>query len=596
MHSQRPAKQEFWKQLGSGKPALWLLTTAYVVLGLFYIRSGYAINNEGLLSHLNSKLLAAEFWPVFFYQKAKPVLSLLYLPASQINEQATMTQHLLLSALGLPMIAAVARKLGLERPNLAAFILALSPIFLVGGAAALSNLDGIVGCILFLYLALIPRRYFAAGLVLGMLPWVRHELALFSAIFFVWGVVERKGWGFILGLMAFPLIYGLMGAVYHGDLLWLIRLAPTTLQSMPGLPDWLEPNPEALIHALLSLSPAIFLGFSFRYASLSRIEKYLLLYLASWLLLSTVLPIFHIGNFAFAPRYLALVLPILVLFSLRAINAWSSRDFALFPAFAPLILLLFLFVSDGLHEPQISFPVLFLGAATLLLALAGKQSLAVAAAVLLVAIGPLLNLRVQVSSKEFAPHLPEVSQWLRENVPYEKSLPPGERSPPVYTNQSELSTYLDGPGKLPGLDLRYMIGVDQYFDLMRLNNDENGQRAGISRAIRGWFYGSQGVPPQELTPENLPPGTLLVLRRDRRLPLQLAPEIWEARLETLLQGERFWIARVRDPSSEQTQNGAQEGEAGKAPIWNLAQLLVKDGPPSHEEEGEQNRGAFSSKP
>ena len=46
----------------------------------------------------------------------------------------------------------------------------------VGGAAGVSNVDGVLGSTLVLYLLVVRRRGFLAGLLLGTLPWVRHEV------------------------------------------------------------------------------------------------------------------------------------------------------------------------------------------------------------------------------------------------------------------------------------------------------------------------------------------------------------------------------------------------------------------------------------
>src|SRR5205814_9903068 len=62
-------------------------------------------------------------------------------------------------------------------------LLLVSPVLLYGSAAGLSNVDGVLGISLFLYLLLARRSEWAAGVVLGCLPWVRHELAVFSVAF-----------------------------------------------------------------------------------------------------------------------------------------------------------------------------------------------------------------------------------------------------------------------------------------------------------------------------------------------------------------------------------------------------------------------------
>src|SRR5207248_3168175 len=119
-------------------------------------------------------------------------LCALYLPRSAAGVHWTLVAHVVVAALSLPMLAAIARALGYRLPNLPALAIALSPLYFYGGPAGLSNTDGAVGICLTLYLLCARRRPVVAGVEAGLLPWVRSELAIFSAVLALHGLLVRR--------------------------------------------------------------------------------------------------------------------------------------------------------------------------------------------------------------------------------------------------------------------------------------------------------------------------------------------------------------------------------------------------------------------
>src|SRR5262249_8426951 len=142
-----------------------LLTALYVAIGVAFVLSDYTLNNEGLLTHYWASWLRQEFAAVLFFQRTKPVLCLLYAPASAGGPWAAVVAHTVVAATTIPMTAAIGRALGLGLPNFPALAVALSPVYFFGGPAGVSNVDAVTGITLVVYLLCMRRLPFAAGVV-----------------------------------------------------------------------------------------------------------------------------------------------------------------------------------------------------------------------------------------------------------------------------------------------------------------------------------------------------------------------------------------------------------------------------------------------
>jgi hypothetical protein len=471
--------------------ALPWIAAAYLAFGLAFVFTDCVLNDEGLTTVVWAGAARHELLAVLFFQKSKPVLSLLYLPAGALGARPLLAMHVAVASLAIPLMGATSRALRLQLPNLPSLLLALSPVYFFGGAAGLSNVDGVVGTSLFLYLLIARKKEGWAGLVLGALPWVRHELAFLVAVVLVRTVVTDRSRRLILGAFAFPALYGLAGAIYHRDALWLLHYPPTTLHPMPNNPVWEPFSVAKLLDTLVSITPAIALCAFVRPKRLGPIERTLLAYTVGWLFLACVLPVFRLANFGFVPRYAVQVLPAVALLSTRAVEPW----------------------------------------------LEARRGLGTAASVGIVALsamGPLLPLRFEISWRELAPYLPAMATWLRQH--------PEQARGPVYTNSPLLSFYLDGAGGVPGVDVRFMMGVDQYYDVVEMSDAANGQRDALRRMIPLDLYG-HGVAPDTLAPASVPDDATFVLRNDKRLGLLLPDATWAPHLEPLEEGSGYRVLK-----------------------------------------------------
>jgi len=514
--------------------AILPMVAVYLAFGFAFLQTDYVLNDEGLATVVWASAARHELLAVLFFQKAKPVLSLLYLPAAALGFRTALGMHLAVASLAIPFLGATARALRLQLPNLPSLIVALSPVYFLGGAAGISNVDGVVGTALFLYLLIARKKDGWAGVVLGALPWVRHELAFLVAIVLVRTVLTDRSRRLILGTLAFPTLYALAGALYHRDLLWLLHYPPTTLYPMPNNPVWEPVSTVGLLDNLFSITPVVWLCFGVRLRRLAPIERTLLAYTVGWLLLASVLPVFRLANFGFSPRYALQVLPAVALLSARAIEPWLAGERAGLRDLLSPALLFLIWVCAWFGHALIVGPVLVVCAGVLGLAWRRHGEAATAGIVALAALGPWLPIRLGITRNELAPYLPAMALWLREH--------PGEASGPVYTNSPLLGFYLQGVGGVRGADVRFMMGVDQYFDVVAMSDAANGQRDALRRMIPLDFYG-HGVTPDALTPESVPDKATFALRRDSRLGLLLPEATWTPHLEPLEEGPRYRILR-----------------------------------------------------
>ncbi len=83
--------------------------------------------------------------------------------------------------------------------------------------------------------------------------------------------------------------------------------------------------------------------------------------------------------------------------------------------------------------------------------------------------------------------------------------------------------------------MRFLVGVDQYFDIVMMSNPANGQRAALERVSAQSFNGTRAVLPPALVPGAIPEGAWVAVRRDARLEMLLPSATWGPHLQPLEQ-------------------------------------------------------------
>jgi len=507
-----------------------LLTALYILAGLGLVLTDYNLNDEGLLTHYWASWARREPAAIFFFQRLRPVLSAFYAPVSGIGVHWTLGAHVVVAALSIPLIAATARALRYRYPNLPALIVAFSPLYFYGGPAGISNADGVVGICLTLYLLCGRGQPLLAGVLAGMIPWMRFELGLFSAVLAVHGILVQRDRQLLAGMSIFPLLYLASGAAYHLDALWFIHYPPTS-PADPSDPMWQGQlrGLRYFLEAWLALTPLAAVIAVVPLARLQTVERTLLAYLLITALVMNIFPIFQIGNFGTAPRYSMGLLPVLALLVSRVFEAWSEGKR---PNLATLLTMSMLALWLATRQESLATVVVLLTLQALLVYTAWRQvadATAVVAIVLIIS-GPFLAVRTDVTRTETAVFLDPMMRWLQAHR--------REIDKPILTNVPILAAFLET--RVPGLDVHFMAGVDMTRDAA-LINPHNGQQEAIGRVAPD-LYG-RGIF-RAVTPADFPSGALFLLANDRRLSLLLPDEIWAARLEVIEQAPHYRIARL----------------------------------------------------
>ncbi|HOE82088.1 MAG TPA: hypothetical protein PK329_03835 [Myxococcota bacterium] len=231
----------------AGAVALSLLFFAFTTAtGLRFLDDEGTLPIEFISTFLNEPMA------IFFLTKAKPVLLLIYGLPMMFGIRGYLFAHCLIGSAGVFLISEAARGFKVGRPNIAGLFLATSTIYFVSVAGGFPNADGVVMVALFLMLYTHDRT-FLAGLVLGVLPLVRHELGVISVVFVAWDILRHRRIKMTLATVLLPALYLIVGAIYLGDLFWVFTNWLNTTNVPVEYREWrIFTVPEALTYHVLA--------------------------------------------------------------------------------------------------------------------------------------------------------------------------------------------------------------------------------------------------------------------------------------------------------------------------------------------------------
>jgi hypothetical protein len=439
----------------AGRSGSLIVAGTFAAIGVVLVLVMPGADDEGYLAFIGARVLAADPIAAFFFQKIHPALSALYALPAALGWTAYRIAHVLVAAGGLWLIGdAVERllpnrsriesgrpSLASNRGALAAALVALSPAFLLAAVAGQSNTDGIAFFAAVLNLHARGGRAALAGAALaGFALWTRYETAPMLAAVVVWGLFERDGRiARALAVVAFPLVYVVAGAIYHGDPLWLVHFTPNVTAPVPSNPvyGWLGLDPESIgtwfWHVTLA-APAWPVLVLVRWKKLPVAGRVLLLALAIQAAAMFVLPLLRMFFEGLGPRYMLVLSPAFAI--VLALGPLASKHTARFALAVALVL-------------------------TMLSPLLG---------------GDVLR-RLGV--------LPAESAELHDEVEALRD-PEGV----VYTNDRRLSILL----RSSGARVRFLPHHDVLYELYHLANHDNGQYERIIAALAGELYGEAAWP------------------------------------------------------------------------------------------------------
>lgn len=536
-------------RLAGGPAGAALVAAVALGAGLWLVADPGILHDEGLLMYGFARLLGEEPLPLLFLQKSKPALALLYAAPARLGPLAYQVAHVAVAAAGVALLHRAAAALGLRRPWVPALLLALSPMYLWSAASGVANSDGVAGTALALYL-LATRHMLLAGVVLGALPWIRFEAGLFSAVMAAFVLLRDRPSlpRFLGGLLAWPVAYALLGALYHRDLLWMAHYPPNIAELDTTNPEWVAEyarhGARSLARAALIASPALVLVAGLRLRSLQPLERAVAAFAAVYYGLFAVthlwvLPLGPAFVLGYSVRYAMVPVAMGALLAGRAVEA--IEDARGLPARDPAAVALLAAAGVALALAG-GGTVLLIATAALLVVYLGAAAARPAVGALAVAAlafaGPAL-VRDQMLEEGFGPDK-AVAALIG---PLEARLR-ARPAPVVYTNVQELPTWLARTGRLPGVPVRYMVSADQQFELETLSNPAVGQTAAVLPGVVRAAYG-EVVVRDELRPDAVPEGALFALSGDRRTRLILPADVWDPVLREIggSDGGRLYVKR-----------------------------------------------------
>lgn len=526
--------------VGRHRAVAWVLAATFTVIGIVDVLAGLHLHDEGQLTAMFARLLAEHPIDVFFWQKSRPPISALYAPFAAIGPDAFGIAHVVVAATGIVTIARIAERLDHRWPNLAAVVLAASPLYLDSATAGVSNSDGVAVALLGTWLWYCRDRPAWGALVLGTVPWIRAELAPLVLLLAVTcpRAQRRAVWPALLG---FGVVYGLLGAWFHHDLLWWAYYPPALPEPMANHALWARQDAKldvaSLTSTLLALSPVWLFAIPWRpRGEIHRLQWVWLAFAAFELGVLLAMPRWRVFNFDLSPRYLLGVVPALALAASSAM-ATLGESTPLRHRVGEMVVLLAAAAMALATAEVTAYPTALTGLALLATAVAigraGYGDAAAVVALVLVLVGPLgFAEGSKLRTDRVSPELDLAERRLTED--------PALAGRPIYSNLQLLSSRLD-PERF-GV-VHYIVQTDQLHEILTLTNPANGQRQRIIEGLRNGFFGVP-VYPDAMLPEQLEDDAVLVLFEDPRLSSVMPPQTWEPALKILSQGPTMRIAEL----------------------------------------------------
>jgi len=530
------------KRLAEEPRAAWVLAAGFALAGVVDVLFDRHLHDEGQLTYLFARMTADAPIDLLFLQKSRPPISLVYAPFAAIGPGVFGVVHVIVAATAIGLLASIARSLGHRWPNLAALVLAASPMYFACAAAGVSNSDGVAVAILGVWLWHVRKRPFAGAIVLSLVPWIRAEVAPLSLLLLVIASRDdrRRAWS---GALVFPLVYALVGAIVHRDPLWWAHYPPALPEPMPGHPLWAQQDGRITLASLsatmLALSPVWLLAIPVDAASAgrSRLQWTWLGFAAFELGLLLAMPRWRVFNFDLSPRYLLGVLPAFALVVSSRVEALVEppRNGTRVVELSVLLggaAIGFAVAAGGVHPAALAATA---GVAiAIVVGRAGRVASAAIVVALLVAIGPLgFGDGTGLRRDRVAPELAEIRTRLEED--------PRLHGRPIFTNAPLLASVLPiGPyGRV-----HYIVQADQLHEIVTLTNPNNGQRERVLAAMSQQMYGIPMLA-DAFVPGDLPADAVLVLVEDPRLELVMPAQVWSKALVVHSSSERVRIAELR---------------------------------------------------
>ncbi len=524
------------QSLLSRRWGLWLIVAAFCARGAWQIHTGNAWTDEGMGLWSGATALFRAPVATFFCLRARPVAAALYALPAMAGQNAFLMAHLAASALTLPLLSGLARELKVRPVHLPALISATCSAALISAQGGNSICEGQLGVALFAWLWLVRRKWLPAALVLGILPLVRIELGLLTAMVTVYMLVTERHWRFAAAVCTFSLVYVVSGAVYHFDPIWWLHFPPHPAQGAWGpngadmQMDRASTNPASVIREMVAFSPLAPMAFWGTAREGPGPYRVLARYAVILFVLLNIFPFIGLFNGRGA-RYFVVILPMLAIGTARWLHDAESRpsvaafrDPARLGLAATAVLAAVLPWTDprGLPVPTLIWlTVSLVGLALAVTVNARKVMTLLVCQLALPSAWVLAPLDANAAEHQ---RTGEAATWLVDHGHPADGVD-------VYTNMHLLSLKV---GRLGGAAAQAKVHLlyqeDVKVVLSRLTNPNNGQRQAV---LAAWPASESGIFSNDLDIAKVPKGSMFVFRKDPRLWRTLNHDAWAPHLRVV---------------------------------------------------------------
>ncbi|MGE0323161.1 MAG: hypothetical protein AB7S68_12700 [Polyangiaceae bacterium] len=522
--------------LAQAPAAAWWMTALYCAAGLWLAFQSANLDDEGLLTFGYARSMGSAFVPTLFFLKVKPVLALFYAPFAHFGLSPFLVAHVAVASLSIWLCCDIARRLGHQRPNLAGLLCMASPVGLWIAATGVSNTDGIAVVALSIW-ATVRGKHGLALLVAGLGALVRYEVAVVLALPALFSLYQARQRPQQLWPVLLIPAYFLGGAIYHHDWRWFLDYPPNIPAPMPGTDlhtaGFARNNVGTLLAAIALCLPATLPALLMNPRGTDRVQRvlhfawlgFLALYVVAYLRLLPLGPLFVLG---FADRYMLAALPLVALSGSYVLGRLDQPQ----PSQASVWAVCFVIIAGAAAVVSRHVAGLWVAAPVAVGVMVARARWSFRGLGVGVSVGALLCVPFGL----FLHQRPAAREHERDAVALLDEHADAAR---VFTNLHTLPAYLERIGYAAPHPPKYILQVDQKYELDLLTNPRNGQREVIGRVLPESVFGPVLRPSED----PLRAGDLLLVSRSTQFDLLV--ERYHLSCETIAKRGDVELLRVR---------------------------------------------------
>jgi len=204
--------------------ALLFIFLAIILELLFWWKAEWPAGGQDSWNHYLYARFAPSHPELFADQWGKPFFTLIASLFAQFGIEGIYVLNILCMAGGAWLLFLAARRLNFKMPWLASIFFLFQPVVFGNIIGALTEpLNAFVLCLALYCLA--SLRYVPAAILVSLFPFFRSEGIILWAVVFMFFIIRSK-WKPLIWLFSGTLILSLAGAIYSGDVFWILTHNP----------------------------------------------------------------------------------------------------------------------------------------------------------------------------------------------------------------------------------------------------------------------------------------------------------------------------------------------------------------------------------